>query len=193
MKINLLGIIVILGLVLSSCGRSPDSQFYVLNPLSSQPKKLNTHSRLRIGINEIRAPAYMSRPEVIIQSANHEVKIEEFHRWIKDLTRNTQNVIEANLAILLPKAAFVTFPWDINFRPAYQLQVNILEFSVDNKGNSRLNAEYLIYSGNQLKANGTLNYRKKAAQTQVSDLVASMNENLNQMTRDLARVLAKLD
>lgn len=193
MKINLLGIIVILGLILSSCGRSPESQFYVLNPLSSQPKKINTHSSLRIGINEIRAPAYMSRPEVIIQSADHEVKIEEFHRWIKDLTRNTQNVIEANLAILMPKAAFVTFPWDITFRPTYQLQVNILQFSVDTKGNSRLNVEYLIYSGNQLKANGTLRYCKKSVETEVPYLVASMNENLNQMTRDLAKVLSRLD
>jgi len=134
----------------------------------------------------------MSRPEVIIRSANHKVKIEEYHRWIKDLTKNTQNVIEANLAILLPKAAFITSPWDITFRPTYQLQINILEFSVDNLGNSRLNVEYLIYSGNQLKTNGTLRYYRKAVQTQVPDLVASMNENLNQMTRDLAKVLLRL-
>jgi uncharacterized lipoprotein YmbA len=191
-KIYLVAFVVIIGLMLGSCGRSPDSQFYVLNPIAPQYKMIKSYTHLRIGINEIHGPAYMNKPQLTIHCSAQEVKLEEYHRWVENLNQNTQNVIEANLATLLPGAAFVTAPWDINFKPRYQLQIDILQFAVDIRGNSRLRAEYLIYSNEQVKKKGLLSYHLKTSPPTVANLVASMNTNLNQLTRDLAKVLASL-
>ncbi|MBA3536286.1 MAG: membrane integrity-associated transporter subunit PqiC [Tatlockia sp.] len=192
MKIYLVGFVLSIILLLGSCGRSPDSQFYVLNPIAPQHEKIQSNTHLRIGINEIHGPAYLNKPQLTIHCSAQEVKLEEYHRWVENLSQNTQNVIEANLATLLPGAALVTAPWDINFKPRYQLQIDIIQFAVDFRGNSRLRAEYLIYSNEKVKMKGLLSYHLKISQPNVANMVASMNTNLNQMTRDLAKVLARL-
>nr|MBA2651186.1 membrane integrity-associated transporter subunit PqiC [Tatlockia sp.] len=180
------------GLLLSSCGRSPDSQFYVLNPISPQSNKLKNYNHLRIGINRIHGPSYLAKPQLVIHCSAHEVKLEEYHRWVETLAHNTQRVIEANLTTLLPGAAFVSEPWDVNFKPQYQLQVDIVQFEVDIYGNSRLSADYLIYSENHLNSKGSLVYHQKVNPPIVANLVASMNMNLTHLTRDLGKVLASL-
>ncbi|KTC87787.1 MULTISPECIES: PqiC family protein [Legionella] len=179
-------------LILISCGRSPDSQFYVLNPISPQQKPVKKFQHLRIGINEIQSPAYMSKPQFIIHYSSHEVKLEEFHRWVENLDKNTKRVIEANLVTLLPGVTIVASPWDFKFKPDYRLQINISQFEVDIKGNSIFRADYLIYSGDQLNKKGSVYYHQKIQIVNVDNLVASMNENLNHFTEDLAKVFVPL-
>jgi uncharacterized lipoprotein YmbA len=190
-KTYLLGFAVVAGSILSACGRSPDSQFYTLNPISHQQKPLKVCKRLSLGIHEIQGPSYLSKPEVMIQQFAQAVKLEEYHRWVDNLKNNTRTVIAANLTTLLPGAVFVSEPWDSKFKPKYQLQIDILQFVVDIQGNSQLAVDYLLYNDSQRKLNGTLVYHQKVPQAKVANLVASMNANLNQFTRDLAKVLAQ--
>lgn len=179
-------------LVLISCGRSPDSQFYVLNPISPQQKPVKKFQHLRIGINEIQSPAYMSKPQFIIHYSSHEVKLEEFHRWVENLDKNTKRVIAANLVTLLPGASIVVSPWDYKFKPDYRLQINISQFEVDITGNSIFRADYLIYSDDHLNKKGSVYYHQKISVVNVDNLVVSMNVNLNHFTEDLAKVFASL-
>ncbi|KTD25855.1 MULTISPECIES: PqiC family protein [Legionella] len=192
MRGSTVGAIILMSFMLISCGRSPDSQFYMLNPISPKQKPVKNNLNLRIGINQIQTPAYMSKPEFIIHYTSHEVKLEEYHRWVENLDKNTKRVIEANLVTLLPGATVVSAPWDYKSRPDYQLQIDISQFEVDITGNSILRAEYLIYSGNQLQRRGELYYHQKVNQVNIETLVASMNANLNHFTEDLARVFASL-
>ncbi len=191
MKHYLIGLVVI-GLMLSSCGRSPDSKFYVLNPIPSKQKKVKTYTHLKIGINDINGPAYMKKPQLTIFHSAQQVKLEEYHRWVENLGQNAQNVIKSNLSLLLPGAAFVSAPWDVNYKPKYLLQIDFLQFDVDVQGDSKLRAEYLVYSNKSLIKKGIFSYNRKATPPTVPNLVASMNMNLNQFTRDLAKVLASL-
>ncbi|MBA2709690.1 MAG: membrane integrity-associated transporter subunit PqiC [Tatlockia sp.] len=191
MKNYLVGVLVVV-LMLISCGRSPDSQFYVLNPIPPKYKKVKAYTHLKLGINDITGPAYMNKPQFTIHYSAQEVKLEEYHRWVENLGRNTQNVIKANLAVLLPGAAVVSAPWDTNYKPEYQLQIDILEFAVDMVGNSRLRAEYIIYCHDHVKTKGIFSYHRKTTPLPVANLVASMNTNLDQFTRDLAGVLSGL-
>ncbi len=184
--------ILFMSFILSSCGRSPDSEFYMLNPIPVQPKLAKSYRHLQIGVNEIQSPAYMSKPEFIIHCDSHHVKLEEYHRWVENLDRNTQRVIEANLSVLLPGAAIVNPDWDFKFKPTYQLQIDIAQFEVDIAGNSVFRANYYIYSGNKLIKKGTFCYHKKIQEVNVKNLVASMNANLNHFTQDLAKVFISL-
>lgn len=192
MKTCLLGCLVVIVLLLGACGRSPNSQFYVLNPIAPQQKQAKAYNYLSIGLRDIHGPAYLSKPEVMIHCSAQEVNLEQFHRWVENLDKNTKRVIKANLITLLPGAAFVSEPWDFKLKPSYQLQIDILQFEVDSQGNSVLSANYLIYADSQLKRKGTLVYRRKASNVTVANLVASMNANLNQFSRDLAKVFARL-
>lgn len=191
MKICLPTSILFAGFMLAACGRSPDSQFYVLNPIMPQQTQVKSYNHLQIGLNEIQGPAYLSKPQIIIHYSAHEVKLEEFHRWVANLDKNIQQVIEANLKTLLPGAAIVSAPWDFKFKPTYKLQIDILQFEVDFKGNSVLSVDYLIYFGDEMYKKGAFVYHQKVAQPTVANLVVSMNENLNRFTRDLAKELGR--
>ncbi|MBA2655960.1 MAG: membrane integrity-associated transporter subunit PqiC [Tatlockia sp.] len=191
MKIYHFGIMVIFGLA-TACGRSPDSQFYILNPILPQQTHQKGYEHLRIGINKIHRPDYMDKPQLIIHLANQEVKLQEYHRWVESLAQNTQHVIEANLKALLPGAVLLSAPWDVKLKPDYQLQIDIQQFEVDINGASRLTADYLIYSDNHLNKKGSLVYFKRITPPSTINLVATMNANLTQFTRDLAKILIKL-
>ncbi|WP_242604582.1 PqiC family protein [Legionella fairfieldensis] len=192
MSLSKITVLLVMGLISTGCGRSPDSQFYVLNPIPLSSKTIKHYNQLRIGIVSITSPDYTLKPQVIIHCNAHQVKLEEFHRWAESLDKNIQRVIEANLITLLPGAAIATKPWDLLFKPNYQLQLNISQFDVDIDGNSILRADYLIYSANHLKRKGTLYYHLHVPHATIAALVTSMNANLTHLTQDLAKVFASL-
>ena len=178
--------------LLAACSRSPNSCFYVLSPISYKNRPLAYYNHLRIGIDEIHVPAYLSKPEFIIHSTSHQVQLDEFHRWVENLDKNTKRVLIANLTMLLPGAALSPSPWDIKYKPNYQLQVDITQFEVNTAGHSILRAEYLIFTSEKLAKQGILYYHQKVLDAKVDALVTSMNENLNQFSRDLAKIMSKL-
>jgi len=181
-------VVLILGLMLTACGRSTVSQFYVLNPLPFQKSQIKNDPPLRIGIAEIDCPAYICKPEVIVHYTKHRVVLEDFHQWAGSLDKNIRRVVETNLATLLPGAAVVTLPWNPKFKPTHQLQLTISQFDVNMDGTSVLRAEYFIYSDHKLIKKGTLYYHQKVMNVSVEKLVVSMNSNLEHLTQDIARV-----
>ncbi len=191
MKIFSIGILFCIELLLTSCTRSPDATFYVLSPIPYQISHSHKYQDLRIGINDVSTPAYMSKPEIIIHDSVHHVELKNFHQWAGSLNSNMQRVIAANLSTLLPGAAVATVPWDIKFKPNYQLQIDISQFEVDFSGDSVLRADYLIYAEDKLYKKGTLYYHLKISQVTVESLVSSMNDNLTHLTKDLAKILAR--
>lgn len=185
-----IGILLLSGSLLTSCARSPNATFYVLSPIPYQKNHSKKYQHLRIGINDVSSPAYLSKLEIIIHDSAHHVELKNFHQWAGSLNNNIQRVIAANFSTLLPGAAVAMVPWDISFKPNYQLQIDISQFEVDLSGDSVLRADYLIYSENKLYKKGTLYYHEKIPQVTIERLVISMNDNLTHLTKDLAKILA---
>lgn len=184
-----LGLIFLTGMILAACARSPETKFYVLNPISHQGKQVKAYQHLRLGIDEINTPDYMSKPQFIIYNTANRLELKEFDQWAERLDKNIRDVLEANFTVLLPGAIVASRPWSVNFKPNYQLQVDIIEFRVDTNGNSILRANYLIYSDEKLNKKGTLYYHQKVLSVSVDAMVASMNSNLIHLTRDIAKAL----
>lgn len=182
-------ILFLMGIILVACARSPNTNFYVLNPLPHQAVFVKRFENMRIGIDEINIPGYLSKPQFMIYNAENRIEFKEFDQWAEDLDKNIRDVIQTNLSVLLPGSVVASRPWNVNFNPNYQLQVNILEFSVDTNGNSKLRVNYMIYYGDVLTKKGTLSYVKKVARVTVDSLVVSMNANLDNMTKDIAKAL----
>ena len=183
------GVLLLLGVLLTSCARSPNAQFYTLTPLPFKTTHSKPYQNIRIGISEVNLPAYLSKPEIVVRSVGQQVDLKNFHQWAGSLSNNIQSVIAANLTTLLPGAAVATFPWNVNFKPNYQLHLDVAQFEVDKQGNSVLRADYIIYSNDELYKKGTLYYHQHVPTVNVAALVSSMNANLTQLTRDLSRVM----
>lgn len=187
MRLIKLILLLALGLNLGSCGRSKDAQFYMLNPVPPQAHPSNRYQHLLIGIDEIYTPAFAEKPQMLIYDSSNEVKMEEYHQWAEALDKNIKRVIETNLTTLLPGAIVERSPWDIKFKPNYNLQVTISEIKIDMNGNSSLRAEYLIYHHEQLIKKYDKYYHIKIPVVTVENLVRSMNTNLSHLTQDIAK------
>ncbi len=183
--------ICILGLILTGCARSPEVNFYVLNPISEQ-QQTNQYHDIHIGLDEITIPPYMNKPQFIIHSTPHLVKMSEKDQWAGPLDKNIQRVIKVNLSTLLPGTVIENIPWSNQFKPNYQLSIDISQFEVDISGDSIFRASYVIYSGDQIRKKGTVYYHQKTTDVTMNTLVTSMNANLNRFTYHIAKVLSAI-
>ena len=190
MRILKLSLVVVMGLMILACGRSPEMQFYILNTLPLNKNITHRYHYLQIGIDEINIPAYLEKPQLMIHNSANEVTLEEYHQWAESLDKNIKRVVETNLSTLLPGAVVENSPWDIKFKPNYHLQIDISQFTIDFKGNSILRAEYIIYFEKEIIKKQDVYYCIKLTNVTIENLVGSMNANLTHLTRDIARTFA---
>lgn len=188
MRLDKLLIVLGLSLILGACGRSKQPEFYILNPIAAKASSVR-YTKLKIGIEAIRTPPFTEKTQLMIYDSFNRVQLEEFHQWAVSLDKNIKNVIKADLNTLLPGVALVDAPWTIEFEPDYNLQIEISEFKIDICGNSSLRANYVLSKQEQIIKKNEYYYHLKVPVVTVETLVNSMNTNLNNFTRDMARSL----
>ncbi|VEB36410.1 ABC-type uncharacterized transport system, auxiliary component [Legionella sainthelensi] len=181
--------LIILGFILVACTRSKEPQYYLLNPIAIPNKQMNYYKNLHLGIDDITIPAYLEKPQVMISYSPNRVELEEYHQWAGALDKNIKSVISTNLASLLPGAIVESSPWNAKFKPNYQLQIDIEQFTIDMQGNSILRAEFILYRENNIAKKKDVYYRLKIHNITIENLIASMNNNLTHLTQDIAQVV----
>lgn len=183
-------ILFIIALNLSGCGRSKQTQFYLLTPLPPQQHKQH-YNQLQIGIDRVDIPDSIKKPQIMINQSPHHATLEELNQWASALDKNITLVLATNLSTLIPGAIVQSAPWDNKFHPDYHLQVAIEQFEIDMHRNSILRAEYIIYQKEQLLRKSSVYYHTKAPAEDIETLVVSMNKNLTSLTQEIAQVLVR--
>ena len=79
----------------------------------------------RIGIQELKIPGYLDKPQLSIFSNLHQLKLYENHEWAERLQANTADVLMNNLAFILPQNWIQLAPYSANFRPNCEIYVHI--------------------------------------------------------------------
>ncbi len=96
----------VLLLLLTACigtGRTPPSKFYSLRPVSTVEKPLTSYQGLSIGVEEVKVPAYMDKPQIVTERKNSvELNISELNRWSEPLSSMLQRTIADDMAVYLP-------------------------------------------------------------------------------------------
>lgn len=184
-------LILLIVLTLCDCGRSKETQFYLLTPIPLQKNSRNSFNHLQIGVDGVSTPDYMKKPQLMIHQTPHHVTLEEFNQWAGALDKNITLVLATNLSTLMPGVVVQISPWDNKFHPDYHLQVMISQFEIDIHGNSILRAEYLIYRKEELIHKGNAYYHTKVPLISIETLVQSMNTNLTHLTEEIARFFIK--
>ncbi len=118
MNIIKIGFLLLL-VTLAAC-RSKPPQLYVLNPLPCIKSAKNTQfSSLKIGIDAIKIPEYLQKPEIVLQCNTNQVKLAQNHEWAENLDKNILRIFQGNLMTPLPGAVVEVSPWDSKFQPDY--------------------------------------------------------------------------
>jgi uncharacterized lipoprotein YmbA len=119
----LLGIALV---VLAAAGcRTATSRFYTLDATAMADGSPPANYGVIVG--PVTVPAFVDRPEFVVQVAPNQVQLDEFNRWAAPLGDSVERVVASDLATLLGTPRVATAPL-ANFAPAYRVTIDVQRF-----------------------------------------------------------------
>ena len=183
-------------LSLSACigGKSPPSQFYLLEPVkgAGQAGLFNETARPLIALSPVRIPQYLDRPQMVKATAKNQYALSETNRWAERLDDNIARVLVQNLGLLVPADVVLSNVSARASQAKLKVAVTVLEFHVDPQGVAVLTAQWSILRDGQTVSGRQADYRELASVTDYGLMAGALNECLNRLSRDLALDLQRL-
>lgn len=92
--------------ILTGCfgGRTPDSKFYLLNPIETNETNVLSKKQISIAVEQAIVPEFLDRPQIVTQEENSEIKISELNRWAEPLSDVFRRAIIEDMQQFLPNA-----------------------------------------------------------------------------------------
>jgi hypothetical protein len=179
----------------------PDrSKFLILTPISygagtgAQPASTIAGSPLTVGVGPVDFPDYLRRLPVVTRVAPNRVDLSDEERWAEPLDKNFVRVMSENLATLLGTQRIEKYPWPVNDRIDYRIEVNVERFETTSDGQAQLMASWIIRDGSSdkiLYASRTV----AGAPAGPDELSASgaLSSDLATLSREIASRVAELN
>lgn len=193
-SISLPFLLVIL-LILSGCGTTPSSKFYILEAMSDDDAPQATpgeQNGLHIGIGPVEFADYLGRPQIVTRIDSVEINLAETHRWAEPLHNTFSRTLAENLSILLDTDRISLHPsrnWsDID----YQVLVNVWQFDVGKKGTATLVANWSIRGkgGSELLTiKKSIFHTRAAATASYTDTVLALSSTVEKLSREIAAAI----
>jgi uncharacterized lipoprotein YmbA len=184
-------------LALSACGASKPSQFYVLNALSPSElsrQTISVGSGLAIGLAPVNMPEYLDRPQIISRGGGNQLELGEFDRWAEPLDRNIERVVARNLSVLLDTDRVFVLPARRPLDLRYRVVIDVLRFNLVKKGETLLEVRWAVLDGETRRELliATSAHEHAVAVQNYDAVVSSMNENLAELSREIATAISSL-
>ena len=181
-------------LLLTSCGSSPPSRFYSLDPVFQQ-SQVTDLGDLQIGCGPFELPDRLDRPPIVVRGTRNEVIIDEFSRWADDLGQRFQSVVARNLVVATGSARIFERPWRDELEMDYLVSGKVDEFSADTEGKVKLVVRWMIMND---KTPGVLEaresvYSEAADPDDYGDIAAAMSRTVASFAGDIASEIEKLE
>ena len=178
-------------LLLTGCGTTPPSQYYMLNsiPQASIKNPQNQgETKIHIGVGPITIPKYLDRYAIVKRSNGAEVIINDMHRWAEPLADNFTRVLANNLYLLTGTSEISIHPWRNANEIDYQVVIDVQRFDADINNNVVLSAHSTING----KAGKQTLYKQKSRITEKADnnnyetLVTSLSIATEKLSQEIA-------
>jgi hypothetical protein len=190
-------------LLLAGCGSfsaQPDpSRFFTLSVLSQAEESAGTRPAtspgISLGIGPVSLPGYLDRQEIVTRVAQNQVNLAENDRWAEPLEENFTRVLSQNVAAILRAERINAYPWPIDKKPIYQVDVEVLRFEATTAQQAQLSARWAVRNTGK---KDSINYREtrlsrpaKARSTEAA--VAALSEVLGDFSREIAQAIEHMD
>jgi uncharacterized lipoprotein YmbA len=196
-RMGLLATVCALVLTLGGCAGSPNSKFYLLEPLTGPPAPDGTvpiDGTISIGVGPVTLPEYLDRPQIVTRSNRNTVLLAEFDRWAEPLSGNFSRTLAENLTHLLHNDSVAPYPWPGSIDVAYQVLVDVYRFDGILGEKAWLDAQYSV----QCKKEKNVILLKRATFVEPAGdpsygaLVAAQSRALGNLSREIASTLQSL-
>ncbi len=190
---------VLLIMLLSGCGTTPPSHFYLLEAMPAEsitPAVAGGHAGPHIGVGPVEFADYLVRAPIVTRTDGVEISLAETHRWAEPLDNNFSRVLAENLSLLLGTDRMSLHPsrnWsDID----YQVLVNVLQFDAEGSGGVTLAASWSIRgkAGSGLLAMRKSTFHAETAATAShADIVRALSDTVALLSREIAAAIQTLE
>jgi uncharacterized protein len=194
--INLAITVGLIGLLLAGCAafspRPDQSRFFTLTALSQAEEiatqRVSSPAGISIGIGPISFPGYLDRQEIVTRVAQNQIGVSENDRWAEPLDENFARVLAQNLSVLLRTERINIYPWPIDKKPNYQVEIEVLRFEANAAGDVQLLARWAVRDTNKKNSiqyrDSRISYPARTKSTEAS--VAALSEALGALSREIA-------
>lgn len=175
--------------LLTACGSSPKTEFYVLNAdLGSVAQSANLSSGPAVGVWQVKLPDLLDRSEIVTRDNQFKITMADFSWWAGNLSENMTLLIVAQLSQHLQSNRVVTSPWPSYRKNDYQVITRIERFDGELGGEVVLRGLWSLLDGDGTKE---LNRQVFEFKTNTADLTyQQMAEAMSRLTVQLAQQLA---
>ena len=174
---------------ISGCAKnSKPIEYYMLDAsvgLSSNESIENDSGPL-IGLGPIRLPEYLDRFQMVVAVSENKYKLIENHRWAEKLDQNVSLALFKSLPAQLGTDRMVRYPWPQRPGVDFQVKIDILEFNIDQIGQSRLVAQWSIKSKDKTLLNKRSSFTAEASSTDIDKMVEAQSECLTKLGQEIA-------
>lgn len=194
---------VLFSLALSACGtfspRPDPSRFFTLSSLPQVEKSTVKNSANResvfLGIGPVKFPGYLDRQEIVVRSAQNRFEVSENDRWAEPLDENFSRALAQNLSALLGTDRIVPYPWPLDQKPRYQIEIEVFRFEANSARDAQLFARWAVLDGGDKKIILLRESRvvRRAKEKSMDGSVAALSEALGDFSREIADAIPSID
>lgn len=177
-------------LLLSACGKTAPTHFYILHPMSDAGKTspVAMNDNISIALSPVKMPEHLNRSQIVTRQSRHQVKVDEFNRWAEPLDSSFTLILAENLSILLDTDKISVLnrlkhtPFD------YQISVTVIRFDGQMGGDATLICRWSLYGG---KEKTPLTIQRSSITQPIKgdgyqDLVSTLSRILADLSREIA-------
>jgi len=186
-RLTLYSILVIcLLLFISGCMRQKLPFFYYTLESSNQVETPSTNSLPNILVGPIVIASFLDKGQLVKQNSAYAITIEEQHRWAGNLQEMLSDALINNLSLNLGTNTIYPYS-DNHVFEGLQLELALLHFEKDSKGQALLRARWKISDTNQsILYAKTSTYTTQPENSNYSSLVQGLSIGLSSLSEEIA-------
>jgi uncharacterized lipoprotein YmbA len=202
---RVIGVMIALGLIglsLAGCGSilpkpKPNSSriFVLFSPLQATERQdLDRPGQISLGVGPVRLPGYLDRREIVTRVAQNRFDLSDNDRWAEPLDENFTHVLAQNLSVLLGSDRIITYPWPLDKRPRYRVQIDVFRFEVNSAGEAELTARWAVIdeTGKEAPSINESRLSRPAKDKSTDAYVAALSETVADLSREIAKTVIAL-
>jgi len=192
-----------MGLSLAGCGsflpkpKPSSSRIFVLfSPLhAAERQDSDLAGQISLGVGPVRLPGYLDRREIVMRVAQNRFDLSENDRWAEPLDENLTRVLAQNLSVLLRTDRIVVYPWPMDKKPDYRVEIQVLRFEPNSAREAELSARWVVIDETGKEAPNLKESRlTRAAKEKSTDgAVAALSETVADLSREIAQTVIAVD
>ena len=193
----------LIGLSLAGCSSflpkpkpDPSKIFVLFSPIEATERQDSDHSeQISLGVGPVRLPAYLDRREIVMRVAPSRFDLSENDRWAEPLDENLTHVLTQNLSILLGSDQIIPYPWPLDQKPHYRVEIQVLRFESNSAGEAQLSARWAVIddTGKETPNLKASRLTRRAKEKSTDGAVAALSETVADLSREIAQTVIALD